>query len=82
VSAYTDADVEIARAALLRVPRFAPDSVQVRVVLDAVAPAIAARALRETADLLRPPLSFDYGLDDGQEPSDWLDLCADEIEHS
>ena len=57
MSAYTDADFEAAWNACAKVrdaaPRVADDASSddvVKAILDAVAPAIAARALREAAD--------------------------------
>ena len=46
---YTDADVQAATAAMREASGLAVASLS-RVILDAVAPAIAARALREAAD--------------------------------
>jgi len=49
MSAYTDADVEAATAELVEAPLENSEAQDVRLILDAVAPAIAARALREFA---------------------------------
>jgi hypothetical protein len=48
---YTDADVQAATAAMREASGLAVASLS-RVILDAVAPAIAARALREAAEVL------------------------------